>query len=243
MRGHAANRLVASSRSVLKVEAEAEVRLSSHPVLAKAVTTAETIAARDSTRDTRSKIVIAQAKTMSICTAETHTHQGTAMEEAPSQEHTRMEHTVTTSERGTGQMGIPIKVVVMEIPTKEVDMGTPTKEVDTLLEVNPGAQAGAGTTSGAKAQGDKVRIQTGAGTTCLAIRVVKPHGVLRKEVAHCREETSMATHQLRITERTRRSNTWVPSEVTLTKKKIRGRPRGGTTHGTQGGQKTRSRLS
>ena len=86
-------------------------------------------------------------------------------------------------------------------------------------------------------------MQTGAGTTCLALRVVRPHGEQRKEVGLCKEETSMATHRLRITGYTKRSSTWGPLGGMTMQRKSLVRPKGGMTPGTLGGQKTRSRLS
>ena len=88
-------------------------------------------------------------------------------------------------------------------------------------------------------------MQTGAGTTCLALRVVRPHGEQRKEVGLCKEETSMATHRQITTGLTRKSsNTCGLWERKM--RKMTGSPervKDGTTPGIRGGQKTRARLS
>ena len=128
-----------NSHNAPKTGAEAEVHLTSHPVLAKGTMITGVTAVRGTTKGTRGKIVIKRMKTRGAGTTDTHTRQEMTMEEAPTRELTKMKLAGTTMETGemsTGQMDIPAEEADMGIPAREADKGTPTIEAGMLSEIN-----------------------------------------------------------------------------------------------------------
>ena len=125
--------------------------MSSHPVLAKAMTIAEATAEKSTIKGTKVRIDIEQVRTTFTCMAETLTRREMTMEEACTRGPTKTGLTVI-SEKTTDRMGTPTKVdtakdTVMGMLAREADTGTPIREAVMPHATNQGARAEADTTS------------------------------------------------------------------------------------------------